>query len=226
LKIVKNNITQQVIAFLKQNIESGTWKVNEKIPSENVLTDQLGVSRASVRIAIRQLIALDILESIQGKGTFLRTSRATAVGGNPDIITPAISADIHQILEFRSIIEPEAARIAAIKPTEETLATLRSILARMKSSVGQPEEFVRQDMLFHEELCRATGNPFLENSLKEIFRQKEIDHKRMNEAFGYSDGIYYHSMLLKALEEHDPKKAKSLMKAHLQQAIDRMRLDD
>jgi GntR family transcriptional repressor for pyruvate dehydrogenase complex len=222
LKIIKTNITQQVIAFLKKNIENGSWRVNEKIPSENQLTEQLGVSRASVRMAIRQLIALDALTSIQGKGTFVRTNTISAVSGNPSIMTPDICADIHQILEFRCMIEPEAAYIAARNATPQTIQTLHQILERMKDNVGNPDEFVKQDMLFHEEICKATGNSLLENCLKEIFRQKEVDHKKMNTAFGNSDGIYYHTLLLKAFEENNSEKAKTLMRAHLQQAIDRM----
>jgi GntR family transcriptional repressor for pyruvate dehydrogenase complex len=92
----------------------------------------------------------------------------------------------------------------------------------MKNSLDQAEEFIKQDMLFHEEICHATGNHLLENCLKEVFQQTAKNHKQMNEAFGYNDGVYYHTLLLKAIEEKDSRKARKLMKEHLQQAIDRL----
>lgn len=92
----------------------------------------------------------------------------------------------------------------------------------MKNNIGNPEEFVKQDMLFHEEICHATNNHLLENCLKEVFQKTEKNHKQMNDLFGYNDGIYFHTLLLKAIEAKDAKKARNLMKDHMQQAIDRL----
>lgn len=222
MKILKTNITQQVIEYLKKNIENDTWKMGEKIPSENNLTEILGVSRPSVRIAIQQFIALDVLESIHGKGTFVKTNNITGVNSNITAINDANYDDINQVLEFRRVIETECAYIAAQKATEETIDNLKKCLENMKKSVGQSEEFVKQDMLFHEEICRATGNRLLENSLTGVFQQTAKNHRQMNEAFGFSDGVYYHSLLLKAIADKDAKKARKLMKEHLEQAINRL----
>ena len=222
MKILRLNITQQVIEYLKKNIENGTWAVGEKIPSENDLTDILGVSRASIRVAIQQFIALNVLQSIHGKGTFVKTNIIASVGSTVNSINESDYDDIIQVLQFRRIVEPECAYIAAQEATGEIINNLKTYLSNMKNSIGQSEEFVRQDMLFHEEVCHATGNRLLERSLKEVFYQRAKNHKQMNEAFGYNDGIYYHTLLVKAIEDKDSRKAKRLMKAHLQQAIDRL----
>ena len=68
LAVERVNVTEQVIEYLKTNIQRGVWKPGEKIASENELTNILSVSRASVRHAIQQLIAVGVLESYQGKG--------------------------------------------------------------------------------------------------------------------------------------------------------------
>lgn len=225
MQILKVNITQQVIQYLKENIENGTWTVGEKIPSENDLTKILGVSRASIRVAIQQFIALDVLESIHGKGTFVRTNTIVGVNSNVNVINEAYYDDINQVLEFRRIIETECAYIAAEQATDETINNLELCLKNMKNSINQPEEFIKQDMLFHEEICHATGNHLLENCLKEVFQKTAKDHKHMNEAFGYNDGIYFHTLLLAAIKDKDAKKAKSLMKEHLGQAIERLKAE-
>lgn len=223
MHILKTNITQQVIEYLKENIENGTWPVGGKIPSENKLTEILGVSRSSIRVGIQQFIALDVLESIHGKGTFIRKNNIVGVGKNLNSIDETDYNDIRQVLQFRTIIETESAYIAAQQATNKTINNLKFYLDNMKSSIGQSEEFVKQDMLFHEEICHATGNRLLENCLKEVFQKTTKNHKQMNGLFGYNDGIYFHTLLLKAIQAKDAKKAKSLMKEHMQQAIDRLK---
>ncbi|MFA6851488.1 MAG: FadR/GntR family transcriptional regulator [Selenomonadaceae bacterium] len=222
MHILKTNITQQVIEYLKENIENGTWPVGEKIPSENNLTEILGVSRSSIRVAIQQFIALEVLESIHGKGTFVKTNHIMGVGKNLSAIEEADYDNISQVLQFRRIIETESAYIAAKQVKSKTINKLKCYLKNMKNNIGNPEEFVKQDMLFHEEICHATNNHLLENCLKEVFQKTEKNHKQMNDLFGYNDGIYFHTLLLKAIEAKDAKKARNLMKDHMQQAIDRL----
>lgn len=220
--IVKSNITQQVIEYLKKNIENGNWVVGEKIPSESKLTEILGVSRASVRMAIQQFIALGALESIHGKGTFVKANNLVAFANKMNVITSEDCSDMSRVLEFRRILETESCFLAAQRATKANVEKLKLHLENMKNSVGQSEEFVKQDMLFHQEICHATGNNLLEKCLREVFEQTARNHKQMNELFGYRDGIHYHSLLVKAIEEKNAKVAKKLMREHLQQALERL----
>ena len=75
MKIKSVSITNQVVEYLKENIESGDWVVGDKIPSENKLVEELGVSRSSIRTAVQYLIGLGVLKSYQGKGTYLVNSQ-------------------------------------------------------------------------------------------------------------------------------------------------------
>ena len=63
MKIIHKNVTEQLVAYFIQKIESGEWVVGEKIPSENRLTAELGVSRASVRQAVSQLAGVGVFET-------------------------------------------------------------------------------------------------------------------------------------------------------------------
>ena len=67
MKAERINVTESVLQYLTGHIQSGQWAVGSKIPSENQLTERLGVSRASVRVAIQQLIGVGVLESVHGK---------------------------------------------------------------------------------------------------------------------------------------------------------------
>ena len=221
-KIVKANITKQIFNYLKENIENGVWPVGTKIPSENQLTETLEVSRSSIRMAIQQLIALDVLESQHGRGTFVKHSDVNAVIGTVTTLSDTDYNNIQQVLEFRIILEKESANLAAKNASKENLANMKKYLQEMKNNIGNPGKFVRNDMLFHREICRASGNNLLELALCNIFEKTAKNHRQLNELFGYKDGIYYHTLLLKAISEKAASQAKHLMIKHLQQALDNL----
>jgi GntR family transcriptional repressor for pyruvate dehydrogenase complex len=223
--IVKANVTQQVFEYLRENIENGMWPVGSRIPSENELTKILAVSRSSIRMAIQQCIALDVLESQHGRGTFVKHDDVSGVIGTVNTLNEADYSNICEVLEFRKIIEKESACMAAQHAAPKHIVSLEACLQKMKESIGNADEFVYQDMLFHKELCKAAGNSILEVSLCDVFDKTVRSHKQINDLFGYKDGIYYHTMLLKAIKEKDSKKAKHFMQEHLQQAIDALKAE-
>ena len=172
MKIIKTSVTQQIIEYIKENIQNGSWKVGEKIPSEPSLVEELGVSRASLRVAIQQYVALGVLRSEQGKGTYLESSDLDAVLGNKNSVSFSDFSNIEKVLEFRRIIEPEATYMAAKKPKEE-LDKLISILRKhyevMEKSVGQASDFIAADMNFHREIAFASGNEIIGNTIAFVF---------------------------------------------------------
>lgn len=224
--IVHSNITEQVVQYFKENINSGNWKVGEKIPSESQLTEILGVSRASVRTAIRQLVGLGILESKHGKGTYLLDDHTDELTGSDMKITADDCKDIEKVLEFRRIVESEACYLAAEHTSPELVERLQKYLDDMVKSVGNKDGFVESDIMFHEEISKAADNMLLEKSLLKVFEETKKSHDQMNEIFGYKDGIYYHQLILKAIENGDAKKARKLMRDHLQNALERLEVGD
>lgn len=224
--IVHSNITEQVVQYFKENINSGNWKVGEKIPSESQLTEILGVSRASVRTAIRQLVGLGILESKHGKGTYLLDDHTDELTGSDMKITADDCKDIEKVLEFRRIVESEACYLAAEHTSPELVERLQKYLDDMVKSVGNKDRFVESDIMFHEEISKAADNMLLEKSLLKVFEETKKSHGQMNEIFGYKDGIYYHQLILKAIETGDAKRARKLMKDHLQNALERLEVGD
>lgn len=221
-KIVKLNIAQQVFAYLKKKIEDGTWPIGSRIPSENELTESLGVSRSSVRTAIQQCVALNILESQHGRGTFVRNNDVSGIIGTVHTLSGTDYDDLLQVLEFRMIVEKESAALAAKHATPEHVARLERLLQTMKGSIGNADVFVPADVEFHRELCRAAGNTLLEAALCNVFEQTARSHRQLNDLFGYKDGIYYHTKILKAVREGNASQARREMKAHLQQAMDNL----
>lgn len=225
-KIVKRNIAQQVFAYLKEKIEDGTWPVGSRIPSENELTESLGVSRSSVRTAIQQCVALNILESQHGRGTFVRNNDVSGIIGTVHTLSGTDYDDLLQVLQFRMIVEKESAALAAKKAAPQHIERLEKLLDTMKANIGNADNFVPADVEFHRELCRAAGNTLLEAALCNVFEQTARSHRQLNDLFGYKDGIYYHTKILKAVREGNEAQARREMKEHLQQAIDNLMQDE
>ena len=147
----KGSVTGKIAHYIRKNIRNGNWTVGEKIPSENQLCEELGVSRVSVRSALQQFIALGILESVHGKGTFLISDDLSAFYSNVEEPAPTIDATetMKQILEFRSIVEPAVCAQVAQTASPELIAKLEGHLKAMKASVGKCEEFINADVAFH-----------------------------------------------------------------------------
>lgn len=220
----RTNVTEQVVQYCKENINAGNWKVGEKIPSENQLTEILGVSRASVRTALQHLIGLGVLESKHGKGTFLLENQVDEKTENEYKVTSEDCRDILKVLEFRRIVESEACRIATQKATPALLEKLQKTLDVMAANTGAKgqDTFVTADMEFHEAICAATENPILEKSVSKVFDETRKNHSQLRSLFGHRDGIYYHTLILSAIRAGDADSARDLMFEHLQNAIDKM----
>jgi GntR family transcriptional repressor for pyruvate dehydrogenase complex len=222
----KGNVTSRIIAYIKKNIRKGTWQIGEKLPSENELCKLLNVSRVSVRSALQQFVALGILESVHGKGTFLVSNDLSVFGDMDDnangenrVKTTGSIADMKNLLEFRSMVEPEICSIVTSKATQELIARLTDDLEKMKASVGDSTAFIQADMDFHYALCVATENPVTMEIMADVLKNKKESYQSLNHTVGYYGGIYYHTLLLDAIKRRDTKQAHNLMLEHLKHSI-------
>lgn len=219
----RETVTSRIIAYIRDNIRKGTWKVGEKLPSENEMCKLMNTSRTSVRSALQQFIALGILESVHGKGTFLLTNDLTVFADTrqeePVVNREDAVAAMKYLLEFRSLFEPGVCAKVAPDATEELINRLEELLDIMKNSVGAPLTFVRADMDFHLALCDAYHNPLLMSVMEDVSQQKIDTYYMLNTMVGYYGGIYYHSLILDAIKKHDGKLARNSMLEHLQHSI-------
>lgn len=185
----------------------------------------MGTSRSSVRAAIQQFVGIGAMESIHGKGTYLKSNDLNSLGNRGkgrEYKDPFNYRSMVSLLEFRLIIETEAAYYAAKRMTDEHLSNLKIYLEKMQMAVNanDPKTFVHYDMCFHLEIAYSTGNPFIIESLQNVFVEKADYFYMLNENYGYIDGIYYHTLLVKAIEMKDAIKARRTMRNHVQKILE------
>lgn len=216
------NVTENIVHYFKENISSENWKVGEKIPSENQLTEILNVSRASVRTAIQHLVGIGVLETKHGKGTYLIDSNLNEHNTSDYKITSKDCLDILKVLEFRKIVESEACFLATSNKSPELLEKLQKSIEIMKNNYDKQYTYVKADIQFHKDICVASQNPILAKCMKKVFEETVKNHNQMYSLFGFESGIYFHNLILEAITNGEAEKSRQLMAEHLQSAIEKI----
>jgi DNA-binding FadR family transcriptional regulator len=148
-----------VIAELERLIGSGEWQLRQKIPAEPELMAALGVSRNTVREAVRALVHEGLLDARPGDGTYV-----TATDGLGAALARRFSqGKALEIIEVRRMIECDAAGLAATRRSERDLETLRELMHAQQAarSAGDREAVLRTEFQFHAAVVDAAHNALL-----------------------------------------------------------------
>lgn len=183
VKLQRTSVSEQIFAILKQKIASGEWQDGQKIPSENELAAQFGVSRMSARSALQRLSALGLLETRPGDGTFVRAfSLLNYFQEATDLI--ATSNNMEQIREFRNFFESDCVRLACARRSRQDIEELKAIWQRMQSAAEAEDfdGFFEADMDFHDQICAMTGNELFQmvNSWLRNLMMPQLKFNTMN----------------------------------------------
>jgi DNA-binding FadR family transcriptional regulator len=162
--VAAGNLHSQVVRELGQLIVSGKLAPGEGLPREEVLAEQMQVSRTALREAMKVLVAKGLIESRQRTGARVRE----AVHWNQldaDVLAwrcalMPTESFVEKLVEMREFIEPAAAAAAAIRRTPEQLAELRQAYDAM-SAATDLDDWAEADLAFHETLLRATNNELM-----------------------------------------------------------------
>ncbi len=148
-------VAEQVVSL----ITSGAWPVGTRIPPENTLVDHLGVSRNTVREALRSLVHTGMLEARPGDGTYVRTPSELEA----PLVRRARRARLEEAVEVRTLLEQQAARLAAMRRTEADVRRLRAALDRQRkaSEAGDRAAYAMADAELHRAVVDCARNEFL-----------------------------------------------------------------
>ena len=220
--VQKRKVVDEVLDQMKAQILSGNWSPGTKIPGEMELTRVFGVSRVSIREAIHRLVGMGILSIRHGDGTYIAEILPKDYF---NALLPALlieSVSLMELLEFREMVEVESARHAASRATEEDIGRMRDILEAMKRHEGNHLRFAIEDLNFHTALALATHNSV-------IVKVNAIMHDMLKKAMeeivvrtGFQGGMHYHSRILDAVIQRDPKTAMEVMREHIRTTISRV----
>ena len=205
--------TDAVVEYLTNGISSGQWKPGDKLPSEAQLCALLGASRITVRSALGRLSALGLVQSQQGKGTFV--SVQPVMSTMPPL--PVQNTDRLSVFEFRKIIEGESAALAAIRATSADVQAMQNAILGMENGKNE-KEVAEQDLLFHALIAKASGNEIIEW----VFHIMQEPYSRIfadNVTHLGNVGAEQHRRILLDIQIRDMDAARQHMIAHLDTTV-------
>ena len=217
--IKKRNAVDEVFDQMHEMIEKREWVQGTQLPSEKDLALSLGVSRFTVRTAIARFVALGIMETRNGEGTFIKNS----VLDSADPLSNAINlSGIIELLQLRRGIELVAARLAAENHTEEQLKELEAILLRMERYQAEDNisSYIEEDVNFHITISKISGNLAV-FTVMEMLRDSLYDHF-INTAELY--GIHtedMHRNVFEAIADRNPGLAEKITSDNLMSIIEK-----
>ena len=205
--LIKRSLVDQALEQLRLRIAQGAWAVGERLPTEPELCAELGISRNTVREAMRVLAFSGLIEIRQGDGSYLRSMT------DPLGTMRALShCTLGQAQETRQILEVEAIGLAAQRHTASDLRALRTALDTSAALYqGDLEAYINADLAFHQRLVDAAHNP----ALSELYQYfSAIVGAQLRQTLNLSprrQAVFdLHVALLDAVEQQDPERAKSL----------------
>ncbi|MDQ4215750.1 FadR/GntR family transcriptional regulator [Microbacterium sp. ASV81] len=204
---------------LRALIADGALRPGDKLPSEGELCDQLGVSRGSVREAIRMLAALGVLETRHGSGSYVSTLRPADLIQGLSLTVDLLPLDaILELVEIRRPLEAHAAAIAAARADDETLAGLTELVERIADCTDD-DEASRLDHEFHMRIADLAGNAAL-TSLLQVLRSRTrqyriFDDEDAAQLKDLSDAG--HRAIARGLVARDPAAASAAAAGHVAQ---------
>jgi GntR family transcriptional repressor for pyruvate dehydrogenase complex len=219
IKTVSEEITETILRY----IYFGELTNGQKLPPERILADELGVSRSSLRNALRSLESIGCIVSIPGDGNYIHMDMQSGHNGRPDFRITHNSRQVLDVINMRIKMETDIARLVAERATEEQIKEIRSALHQMRIEIEEGSLGNIGDARFHNTLATASQNQayvitvqLLAELLFESRTATMIAPGRPWEAYAE------HEKILDAIQKHDPGEASKAMQTHLEKALDRL----
>lgn len=220
----KENLSQRTAEILKKMIiEEHIYNYGEKLPNENELSQKLGISRTTLREAIRTLISNGVLVVKRGKGTYVAEQidqYAQGIEVN-DFLKKKVT--LRDLYETRLIFEPEAAALACKRATDEEIAEILRLGEICQKELKKDpcgKKRIDSETAFHGAILKASHNEFLGQFLPILTNtiQKTIELNYNLEIIA-EEAYKDHIMIMKFLEQRDFVGVKSALTIHLHHAV-------
>ena len=214
--IPRSKVYQEVAKQLERHIAE-KLKPGDLLPPERQLVQMLGVSRGSVRDAIRSLELMGLLEPRQGIGTVVCSPRAAPADSLADALLEK-RRTIADLLDVRKMIEPPLVRRAALNASRDEIADMEEILARQEAKMRRGELGIDEDSEFHYSIALASNNSAILKVVDVLMDLLRETRERSLQGEGRQEkSLAGHRRILSALKRGDTAAAEAAMRRHLQE---------
>ena len=199
-------LTDEAITKIRNMIRSGELPPGARLPPEQQLAAQMGLSRSGVREAVKALETARVLDVRRGDGTYVTSLAPGLLLEGLGFAVELLRDDtLLEVMEVRRMLEPAATGLAAVRMSDAALDGLAAILDDMRSAVDDPEQLIRHDIAFHRAVIAATGNETLTSLLDGLSGRTvraRVWRGRVDAAAAHLT-VEEHAGIYRALRSHD-----------------------
>ncbi|WP_058309126.1 FadR/GntR family transcriptional regulator [Gracilibacillus massiliensis] len=197
----------------------------DKLPNENELSEELNISRTTLREAIRILVTNGVVEIRRGKGTYIKDDIDPENLESLSFLTDA-KINAKDLYEMRLIFEPEAAYYATIRASDMELKRILEYGKQIEQRIKRKEDRTDVEQNFHKSIVKATHNEFMEKLMPVIYQaiDKGVILSQKKE-LAIKDTINDHKMIMEFMKNRNPEGARSAMKIHILHAMDELGIE-
>jgi GntR family transcriptional repressor for pyruvate dehydrogenase complex len=221
-KIKPQSRADLVVDKITNSIIINELSDGELLPPENKLCEMFGVSRSILREAIRVLASKGLVKVRQGYGTLVCMPKVSMPEEAFGTYLKTNPLSVSQIMEIRTPIEIEVARLAAERRQDIHLKRMESSLQMLHSPMETIEAYVNADHEFHTTMIEATGNPLFGIVIRSIMRYLDLTRQLVIRHFGLAVVIQEHQVIFEAVKNQDATSAVTTMRNHMKGAFSRI----
>jgi GntR family transcriptional repressor for pyruvate dehydrogenase complex len=212
----KEALSEKIAERLLSLIKEKQLKPGDRLPPERELAVSMGVSRPSLREALRALSIMHIIENRQGSGTYITSLQPETLVEHLDFIIALNDRSFLDLFEARKILEVGLASTAALTIRDEELDGLKECLDRAAKEVDDPEAFLQSDLELHQRILESARNQILALFMKSINDLNIASRRRTGESRKVREQtLKDHRLILSALRTHDAQLSGQAMRDHL-----------
>lgn len=214
-EMLADSIAQRITEMIEVE---GRFAVGDKLPNENDLAQELGVSRSTLREAVKILTTSGILEIKRGKGTFVTANTIINSGDFGDI-----ASGLDDLFEMRLMFEPDCAYYAAERATDEEIEIICKYGEAVEKKILSGEDRTAEEQKFHESIANATHNAFVKQFMPIIFNAIKKGVVVLTKDQDVSDdNLKDDRLIMEFLKKRNPEGARTAMRLHIIHAMERL----
>ena len=218
---------EDIVNQFKLLIQDGAMGLGFKLPSEPELAERFGVSRVTVREALRIMEILGMVKTFRGKGTIVIAASAEEAKKRFSKLSLCRTRDLSNLLEVREIVEPQVAAHAARDASKVSVTRMEKSLVEMIQDIEKGGEGVEGAVRFHYEIIRSVKNDILSNLMESIMAMiEQSTHITLNLIDRPRLSYLEHREILEAIKKQDQDGAREAMRRHPRKVSDQLGLSE
>jgi len=216
LQPVSTGVAQSMVNRILDLVRTGMLRSGDRLPSERDLIEIFGISRPSLREAIRALSTLGVVETRHGGGAYVTDLEARTLLAPLDFFLSLSQSNLADVFESRRIVEIEIVRKAALNATTEDVAILNGMLVAHEKVLTDPVGFRILDARFHAQLSQIAGNSVLERIAYGLYNMGlDIRRRATEDVALIHRSLGEHTAIVRAIEAGDGPAAVHAIAFHL-----------